>query len=79
MVKVVSFSFEKIFGPLTMLLVQGSSETGVFRHLSNKSFGFRKFEKTSAMRIIFFLKMFKIEYKFRKWKKTWGKDFLFLR
>ena len=32
-------------------------------------FGVRKFKNTSAMRVIFLLKMFKIESKFRKWKK----------
>ena len=38
MVKVLSFSFEQCFGPLTMLLVEGSSETGLFGHLSNHLF-----------------------------------------
>ena len=32
-------------------------------------FQVRKFENTSAMRVIFFLKMLKIESKFREWKK----------
>ena len=32
-------------------------------------FGVRKFKNTSAMRVTFLLKMFKIESKFRKWKK----------
>ena len=32
-------------------------------------FGVLKFKHTSAMRVIFFLKMFKIESKFRKCKK----------
>ena len=33
------------------------------------SFGVCKFKKTSAMRVIFFLKLFKIECKFTKWKQ----------
>ena len=32
-------------------------------------FGVHKLKNISAMRVIFFLKMFKIETKFRKWKK----------
>ena len=35
MVKALSFSFEQCFGPFTMLLVEGSFETRLFRHLSN--------------------------------------------
>ena len=34
------------------------------------SFGVPKFKNTSAMRVIFFLKMFKIESKFTKCKKN---------
>ena len=39
MVKVLSFSSGQFFNPSTMLLVKGSSETGLFRHLSNNVFG----------------------------------------
>ena len=38
MVKVLSFRFQHCFGLLTMLLVEGFSETGLFRHLSNHVF-----------------------------------------
>ena len=38
MVKFMSFSFEQCFGPFTMLLVEGSCETGLFRHLANHVF-----------------------------------------
>ena len=38
MVKVLLFSFQQCFGPFTMLLVEGSSETELFRHLSNHVF-----------------------------------------
>ena len=58
-----------------MLLVEGSSETKLFRHLSNHVFGVRKFKNTSAMRVSFFLKMFKIGSKFRKCKKKIAKIF----
>ena len=35
MVKVLSFSFEQYCGHFTMLLVKGSSEAGLLRHLSD--------------------------------------------
>ena len=37
-----------------MLLVEESSQTGLFRHLSNHVFGVRNFENKKAMRVIFF-------------------------
>ena len=54
MVKALSFRFQKCFGPFTMLLVEGSSETGLFRSLSNHVFGVRKFKNTSAMSVSLF-------------------------
>ena len=39
------------------------------------SFKVGKFENTSAMRLIVFLKMFKVQSKFKKWKKNY-KTFL---
>ena len=38
----------------TILLVKGSSETGLFRHISNYVFAVRNFENTKAMKVIFF-------------------------
>ena len=38
MVEVLSLSFEQCFGPFTMSLVKGSSETGRFSHLFNDVF-----------------------------------------
>ena len=37
-VRVPPFRFEERFGPFTMLLAEGSSQTGFFRHLSNRVF-----------------------------------------
>ena len=72
MIKVLSFSFEQSFGPFTMLLVEGSSETGLFRHLSNLVF--QSLYVSSEIRQLwwssFFLEMFKIECKFIKFKKN---------
>ena len=42
-------------------------------------FGVHNFKNISAMRVIFFLKMLKIETKFPKCKKKFGKGCLFLR
>ena len=69
MVKVLSFSFKQCFNLFTMLLVEGSSEMGHFRHLSNQVFRSLKFKNTSAMSAILFLKMFKTESKFTNSKK----------
>ena len=67
MVKVLSFSFQQCFSPFSMLLVEGSPETRLF-YLTTHFRG-RKFENTSAMRVIYCLKIFEIECKFRKCKK----------
>ena len=77
MVKVLSFRFQQCFSPFTMLLVQLSSETRLYKYLSNHFFGVRKFKITSAIRVIFFLEMFKIKYEFRKCKKIMEKKKLF--
>ena len=52
-----------------MLLVKASPETGLFRDLSNHVFRSLRFKNTSGRRVISFEKIFKIEFKFRKWKK----------
>ena len=49
-----------VLGHVYHILVEGSSETGLFRHLSNYVFGVRNFDFTKSMRVIFFFKMFKI-------------------
>ena len=78
MVKVLPFTFEKCFGPFSMLLVKGSSETWLFRYLPTTFFGVCKFKNTRATRaIFFFLKMFKIESKFSKCKPNLKKIFPF--
>ena len=66
MVKVLPFRLQQCFCPFTMLLGEVSSETRLFRHLSNHVFGFFKFKNTSTKRVIFFFKLFTMESKFRK-------------
>ena len=65
MVKVMWFMFQQSFGPLTMLL-------DFLDIYLTTSFEDRKFKNTSAMKVIFFLK---IESKFRKWEKKKEKIF----
>ena len=48
-----------------MLLLEGSSETGLFRHLSDYVFGVRNFENTKSMRVIFFFKYLKFQLDFK--------------
>ena len=77
MVKLLPFRFQQCFGAFTMLLVDGSSETGLFIHLTKHVFWSLSVQKYSARTVIFFLKMFKIESKCRKNKKNWEKVFRF--
>ena len=45
MVKVLLCRLQQCLGPSTMLLVEGFSETGLFRDLSNHVFGRTQFQK----------------------------------
>ena len=49
-----------VFGRFNILLFEASSETRLFRHLSDYVFGVRNFENANPMRVILFSKMFKI-------------------
>ena len=71
MVKVLSFRFQQCFAQITMLLVEGSSETELFRLLSNHVFRcpqVKKYISYDGHRFCF--KMLKIESKFIKWEKN---------
>ena len=71
MVKVLSFRFQQCFGPFTMSLVEGLSERAFLDVYLTLFFIVRNLKHTSTLRVnfFFFLKMFKIESKFRKLKK----------
>ena len=60
LIKKLSCRFQQCLSTFTILLVEGSSETGVFRDLSNYVFRVRNFGNTKAVRVIFFFKIFKI-------------------
>ena len=49
-----------VLGPFTMLLIDGSIQTGPFRHLSDHVFGVRNFGNTKSMSVIFCFKIVKI-------------------
>ena len=66
------FSFKQCFGPFTMLLVEECSEKRPYRTTSS---GVHQLRNTSAITVILFLKMFKIESKFTKDKKKIQKIF----
>ena len=77
MIKVMSCRFDKCLGRFTMLLVEGSSKTELFRHLSNHVFEVINFGNTKAMWVIFFSKTFKLSDRFRKWSQKVIKNFCF--
>ena len=78
MVRVVRYRFQQCFGPFPMLLVEGSSETGFLDIYLTTFFIVRKFKNTSAMRVIFFLKKFKIESSLGNAKENRDNIFRFL-
>ena len=60
MIKVLWRRFQQCLGTCVMLLVERSSETGLFKYLSNHVLGVCIFGNTKVMRVIFFFQMFKI-------------------
>ena len=60
MAKEVSLKFEQCLGAFTMLLFVGYSERDFLGIYLTMFLGVRNFGNTSAMRVIFFLKMFQI-------------------
>ena len=68
---------EQCLGTFTMLLVEGSFETGLFRHLSNYVFGVHNFGNTKAMRVFFFWKRSKFQLDSNKAAENGEKIFSF--
>ena len=71
----LSLRFQQCFGPFFMLLVEGSSEAGLFRYLSNHVFRSPLCQKYISYEGRPFLKMFKIESRFPKKQQKIGKMF----
>ena len=64
MITVLWCRFQQCLGTFIMLLLEGSSETGIFRHLSDYVFAVRNFENTISMKVIFFFKISKFNLDF---------------
>ena len=77
MIKVLWCRFQQCLRKFTMLLVEGSPETGLFRHLSYHVFRVSNFANKKSMSAIFCFKIFKIWSRFQKFKKNWEKVFGF--
>ena len=77
--KVLSFTFQQCFGPFTCYFSKGPLKWDFLDIDLASIFGVRKLKYTSAIRVMFFLKKFKIESKFRRCKKKLRQNFSFLR
>ena len=79
MIKGLWCRFKQCLGICPILFLEGSSETGLFRHLSDYVFRVRNFKNKKSMRLMIFLKMFQISSRFQKCSKKLKKKFLLLR
>ena len=75
--KVLWYRFQQCLGAFTILFFEASCETRLFRHLSDHDFGVGNFGNTKALRVLFFLKAFKISDRFQKCTKNSEKVFSF--
>ena len=78
MIKDLWCIFQERLGTFTILLVEASSETGVLRHLSDYFFGVRNFGIAKALRVIFSVKISKLNLDFKNAAKSWENLFCFL-
>ena len=77
MIKVMWCRFQQCLGTFTMLLFEGSSKMGFFRHLSNHVFRVRSFGNIKAMRGISVSKRSKFKLDFKNGAKSWENVFSF--
>ena len=75
MVKVLPLRFQQYFGSLIMLLAKGPLNLHFWDIYLTTLFWVCKSKNTSAMRVIYFLKMLKTEPRFRKCKEISGNNF----
>ena len=76
-IKVHWCKFQQSFSTFAMLLVEASSETGLFRRLSDHVFRVRHFEIENLWGSSFFSKYLKFNLDFKNGAKNWGKGFCF--
>ena len=77
LINLLWWRFHQCLGTFTIMLVEGSSETALFRHLSGYVVGVRTFEK-KFMRFIFFSKSLKFHLYFKNEVKNWENFFCYL-
>ena len=77
MIKVRWCRFQQRLCTFTMLLFQGSSQTALFRYLSNHVFAVRNLRNTKATRVMFFRKCLKINIDLKNAWKNCGNVFCF--
>ena len=75
MIKALLYRIQQCLGTITMLLVQGSSEKRLFRHLSDYVFEVRDFRNTKSTSANFFFKIFKVKSRFKKCSRKLRKSF----
>ena len=79
MINKLSCRVQQCLTPLTILLLEASSEAGLFGHLSNHVFCIRIFPKYISYEGPLFFQMFKIWNRIQKCSKKLTKSFLVLR
>ena len=77
MIKGLWFRVQQCLETFTMLLVEGSSQTGLSRHLYDYVYGIRNFGNTKSLRAIFSDKIFKNWARFQIWNQKLRKFFCF--
>ena len=77
MVNVLSFKFQKIWARFPCCFPKDPFKQDFLDIDVTMFFGVRNFGNTSAMRVIFFLKMFQIYTRFVKCRKKFTKSFFF--
>ena len=77
-IKMLWWIFQQYFGTFTILLVEPSSETWLFKHLSDYVFGVRNFKNTKSIGSSFDSKLLKFILDFKSTEKNFKKYFCFL-
>ena len=77
MLKVLWCRFRQCLDTFTILLIEASSEAGLFRHLSDYVFGVRNFENTNLWGSFFDSKYLRFNLDFKNGVKNWQKAFCF--
>ena len=77
MIKVLWCKFQQCLGTFTMLLVEGMSETGLFRHLSDDVSKVVILENQNLIGWSFFSEYLKFYFSFQNSSKKFRKSFIF--